>query len=101
MSDKLKEVMTVNKFGLCPKCGQLMVMMESHYNLFSLLPTGKYPSKLLEHKKDITYACECGYRASMVMTADGVYPKDYYDLNSIEDEAIKKLGNPIGYKEED
>lgn len=95
MADK-KEVMTLNKFGLCPICGKQMYMLESHYCIYGLIPNGKYPNRLIERENDITYACECGYRSKMVMTADGIYPKDYADFESIEDTAISGLENPIG-----
>jgi hypothetical protein len=32
----------------------------------------------------------------MVMTADGIYPRDYRDFESIEDKAISGMKNPIG-----
>ena len=96
MSEEKKEVMTLNKFGLCPLCGKQMYMLESHYCIYGLIPNGKYPNRLIERENDITYACECGYRAKMVMTADGVYPRDYRDFKSIEDKAISGMKNPIG-----
>lgn len=96
MDGEKREVMTLNKFGLCPICGKPMVMMESHFTMFALIQTGKYPNKVLKREQDIEYACECGYRAKMTMTPDGIYPKDYHNLDVIETNAIKRVSNPIG-----
>lgn len=32
-----KEVVSVNEFGICPKCGSKVVMLASDYNLYGLV----------------------------------------------------------------
>ena len=100
MKSKKKEVMLLEQFGICPHCGNLMVMLTSNFSIYGLTPHGKYPNRILKNEKDITYACECGYRAKMRWTVDGIYPENYAFLEKMEDELIQKIGNPIGYVEE-
>jgi len=95
----MKEVLTFDEFGICPKCGQLMGMLESRYTMYGLTPYGHYPNRILETQKDITYACLCGYRVEMVMTPSGIYPKNYKDLDKLITTKVKKLGKVIGYVE--
>lgn len=95
----MKEVMVFNEFGICPKCGRLMGMLESVYTMYGLTPHGHYPNKVLDREKNITYACLCGYRAEMVMTPNGIYPKNYYRMDDIMITKPKKLGKVIGYVE--
>lgn len=99
MADELKEVMTIDKFGLCPQCGKLMGALEAQYTMYGLTPNGKYPNKILEQQNEVTFACTCGYRCQMVRTIDGFYPKDHVSLEKLEDEAIEKLAKTVGYVE--
>lgn len=94
------EVMSFNEFGICPRCGQLMGMLQSRYTMYGLTPHGHYPNRLLHEETDITYACMCGYRCPMIMTPAGIYPKNYIDLDKVMNTKVdKKLAKVIGYVE--
>lgn len=97
--EEKKEVMTIDQFGICPMCGSLMGMLESNYTMYGLTPNGKYPNRILETEKDITYACQCGYRAQMVMTPAGIYPKNHEKVDKIDEETVGKLATVVGYVE--
>ena len=55
----MKEVVTTNEFGICPRCGRNLVMLQSEYRLYGLTEIGTYPNKLLKSQEDIQYACPC------------------------------------------
>ena len=99
MDGEKKEVMTIDKFGLCPMCGKLMGALESQYTMYGLTPNGKYPNSILGRENDVTFACECGYRCQMQRTVDGFYPKKHEKLQELDDEAVKQLAHTIGYIE--
>ena len=103
----LKEVMTLDQFGLCPKCGRLMGMLEANYTMYLITPHGHYPSRILDQDNKINYACICGYRCEMVRTSHGIFPKNHVkvqegfkeDWNGYEEPANPAL--KIGYIEEE
>ena len=99
MEQEKKEVMTIDRFGLCPICGKLMGALESNYTMYGLTPNGRYPRSIMGQETDVTFACECGYRCAMTRTVDGFFPKNHEKLQALEDKAIKKLAHKIGYIE--
>lgn len=92
-----KEVIRFGQYGICPRCGKIMGMLESVYTMYGLTPNGSYPNKLIEEERDITYACLCGARYSMKRTAAGIIPKDYAFQEDLKDKAFESMGNVIGY----
>lgn len=38
----MKEVVTTNEFGICPRCGRNLVMLQSEYRLYGLTEIGTY-----------------------------------------------------------
>lgn len=99
----MKEVVTTNEFGICPRCGRNLVMLQSEYRLYGLTEIGTYPNKLLKSQEDIQYACSCGYRSVRKRTMDGIYPSNYYKI--IEEEERMAKGKDdikvLGYIDED
>lgn len=85
----MKEVVTTNEFGICPRCGKKLVMLQSEYRLYGLTEIGTYPNKLVKSKEHILYACECGYQSVMKRTMDGIYPISYYKIAEEEKEMAK------------
>ena len=92
----MKEVVELDHFGICPRCGKLMAMLRSSYVMYGLTYSGKYPNRIFEESDDITYACLCGAKYEMVMTPNGIYPKDYRGLDKLK---LKQhdLSTVIGY----
>ena len=104
--EEKKEVMILNQFGICPRCGKLMGMLEATYTMYGITPNGRYPNRLIHEEKDVTYACLCGAKYQMVRTVAGIYPKDYYKLDEIQNKTINRnlsnlIGRVVGGNEED
>lgn len=93
---KKKEVIKLESFGICPRCGKLMFMLHSQYTLYGMTETGKYPNKIVNRDEDYTIACLCGFKCPMVNTLEGTIPRDYYKLKNKELE--RKINSSlIGY----
>lgn len=82
---KKKEVVSLDQFAICPKCGHLMALLHSKYTMYGMTPSGKYPNKVFGIDEDYTMACVCGYRTPMVKTLLGLYPKNHYKLQEEEE----------------
>ena len=101
--ENLKEVMSFGDFGICPRCGKLMGMLESVYTMYGLTYNGRYPNRIFTEEREITYACTCGARYNMVRTPVGILPKQYKELNSVIQKKVNTLSNnnPIGNVEKE
>lgn len=95
--DDLKEVVLLEKFGICPRCGRLLYMLESKYTLYGLTETGRYPNKVIKTDSDLTAACICGFKCPMIQTVEGTMPRDYWKTKKYQEESIDKSHTIIGY----
>ena len=97
-----KEVVLVDQFGICPKCGRQMGLLHSQFTLYGITPTGKFANRIIEEEEDITAACLCGFKQRMCKTPYGLYPVDHYiareHRNSLSD---PKARGVIGYIEKE
>lgn len=92
-----QDAIIFDQFGICPRCGRLMGMLEATYTMYGLTPHGQYPNRILTEEKEITYACLCGARYKMVRTPYGIFPKGYYKLDEMTTKRVKELATVIGY----
>lgn len=99
--EKNKEIISFGDFGICPRCGRLMGMLESVFTMYGLTYNGRYPNRIFTEEREITYACTCGARYDMVRTPLGILPKQYRGLDSIMQKKVDNLNNPIGYVEKE
>lgn len=100
----MKEVMVKDQFGTCPHCHAQMLMLSSVYTLYGMTPSGKYPNSVMKQDKDYTMVCpKCNFKASMVQTMEGLFPRNHKKVK--EDEFMmnqKPEDNKlIGYIDED
>lgn len=91
---ELKEIIGINEFGVCPRCGKLMGMLESIYAMYGLTYNGSYPNKVFHVEREITYACTCGARYPMKYTKYGIVPKGFKFVEDLKDKSLEP--NPIG-----
>ena len=101
--NKEKEVVTLDKFGICPLCHRHMGMLHSVYTFYGMTESGKYPNRILgEPEEDYTLACLCGYRKKMIQSVYGLYPEGHIKIEEEE----KIMTTPpkdfiLGYIDED
>lgn len=101
--DKKKlEVVTLDKFGICPICHRHMAMLHARYTMYGMTESGKYPNRIFGKDEDYTMSCVCGYKLPMTQTVFGLYPKKHVKIEEEE----KIMNTPpkdfmVGYVEED
>ena len=98
-----KEVISVNEFGICPKCGYKVVMLASDYNLYGLSQYGSVATKHMKSDSDFTVICpKCGFKHSFVIFFDQFVPKEYYKVQDHNEQLKSGIDDwkIIGYIDE-
>lgn len=97
---QLKKAVEIGSFGICPRCGKLLMMFQAQYKLYGLTESGRYPNRLLKSDEKLTAVCTCGFRMKMKRTVEGTVPANYYKNEIYKKQLFEKPKDTIGYKEE-
>lgn len=107
-----KEVVTIGRFGFCPRCGKPMRYLSYYAVMYGLNEYGILNSIKGEKFKDTLICPNCFYycEAKLIDTSKIVPMKYYENITSHrnyealkyefpEDDSIYPLENPVGYVE--
>jgi DNA-directed RNA polymerase subunit RPC12/RpoP len=93
--EELQEVVQRDKFGICPRCGKRLYLLNSTYQLYAMSENAWISKELDKHvvSKAVCRDPKCGFKMIMKTTIDGMVPID------LEEETTSKKvlnPNPIG-----
>lgn len=86
-----EEVVLRNQFGVCPRCGKPLLLIQSLRTAYLLAPTGWIRKEVSQNISYRVY-CDCGFNMKMKITPGGLVPNDF--IGDIEES--KLLVNPLG-----
>lgn len=95
--EELQKVVSRNTFGICPRCGKNLFLLNSTYELFSLSESGFASDKIDKHviSKAVCQTPSCGFKMDMVITINGLLPVGF------KGELPKPILNPNPIGKED
>ena len=96
---KLKKIVDIGSFGICPRCSRLLMLFQAKYTLYGLTESGRYPNRILKTEENLTAVCKCGFRTKMANTIEGTVPAEYYKLKLYKKQLEEEPNQSIGYKE--
>ena len=74
MKEELQEVVMRNKFGICPVCGNKLLLLKSEFEAYAMGDTA-WIQKSLEKRVDYKGIClKCGYKINYELTERGLEP---------------------------
>ena len=86
-----------NQFGICPRCGKRLFLLNSIYELHAMSDNG-WITKPIDKQTISKGVCkDCGFFMKMKMTINGLVPVDFVG-EANKTEVLKE--NPIGKVEE-
>lgn len=95
MKDNKIIPIVTNEFGICPICGNRLLLLKSAYSAYTLSDSG-WITSMLDDKVEFKVICtNCHYTCDMEITASGLTPKDYKFKDNDTRKPILK-DNPIG-----
>jgi hypothetical protein len=91
------EIAKRNQFGICPRCGKHLFLLNSTYELFAMSDSGWSSKNLGKHcvSKAVCKTEGCGFKTEMKMTINGMVPKDF--VGELPPKVLNP--NPIGKEE--
>jgi DNA-directed RNA polymerase subunit RPC12/RpoP len=89
----MEEIVQRNKFGICPRCGKRLHLLNSTYQLYAMSENAWISKELDKHVVSKGVCRDCGFKMDMKVTINGLVPVDFVG-ESTPTEVLKP--NPIG-----
>lgn len=89
----MKEIVQRNKFGICPRCGKMLHLLNSTYQLYAMSENAWISKELGKHVVSKAVCRPCGFTMDMKVTINGMVPVNFAGEATPTD-VLKS--NPIG-----